>query len=837
MIEKINFMNKYQLLLRLNVHLVLAFFITGAVLPSFGQSQNMQDVLPLKNLGTGSAPLGGGLSGASGLNFGGVSGVVGVPSLRTMDGPLSPSAQQPQQQQALAPLKPNDFQRFVLETAGYKLPLHGQDFFDNLPFNPVNNAPVSGDYPLGPGDQVLVRGWGSLDIDARLVVDRNGMVSIPRVGSVALAGVKANQAEGVIRTTVGKYYKGFELSVTLGQLRAITVYVVGQARRPGSYAISSVSTLASGLFATGGPNATGSMRRVQLKRAGKVVAELDLYKFLTSGSDAAEVKLIDGDVIVIPPAYGHMALVGKINNPAVYEIKSAGETLEDIIHMAGGLPVVADARRVTLERLDPIQSQPRSVQDFALNAEGLKTVLKNGDMLTVASIAPELSNAVTLRGNVSTPARLSWREGMRVRDLIPNKEALISRDSIRRQNEAFFDPSQRERTQRDRDLKPDDLVSDSEFDRRTSLSKSSDAFDLKSANVQSSATIKKKPVADSASLVIESLSDSIGNLYDEINWDHALIERLNRKDLSVSLVSFNLAKALADEKSADNQLLQAGDIVTVFSVNDVRIPQAKRRVMVRLEGEVAQPGVYHVMPGETLQDVLSRAGGVTQDAYLYGSALYRDEVKKIQAENLRKLIARMESDSGTDLAKLGASSGATADAAGITLRLQSAQLSQRQALQTLRQINPDGRVALSIPADLKTTLDKLPDLRMRNGDRLVIPPRPDFVYVYGAVNTEAALLYTPDMSVRDYLKQSGLTEAGNRDAVVLLRANGSALSSNNGSWFNGLLSATVMPGDAILVPQKSDLEPMWSAFTRNAKDITQIFYQMGIGAAALKTLR
>ena len=830
-------MRKFQLPLHSVVHLVVALSFASAALPSFGQMQNMPDDLPLRNPGSGGPTVGGGLSGLSGLSGLNIGGVGGVPSLRTIDSPLSSPAQQVPQQQALEPLKPNDFQRFVLETAGYKLPLYGQDFFDNLPFNPVNNAPVSGDYPLGPGDQVLVRGWGSLDIDARLVVDRNGMVSIPRVGSVALAGVKANQAEGVIRTAVGKYYKGFELSVTLGQLRAITVYVVGQARRPGSYAISSVSTLASGLFATGGPNATGSMRRVQLKRAGKIIAELDLYKFLASGSDAAEVKLIDGDVIVIPPAYGHIALVGKVNNPAVYEIKSAGETLEDIIHMAGGLPVVADARRVTLERLDPTQSQPRSVQDFALNAEGLKTVLKNGDMLTVASIAPELSNAVTLRGNVSTPTRVSWREGMRIRDLIPNKEALISRDSIRRQNETLFDASQRERTQRDRDLKPDDLVSDSEFDRRASIGKSSDAFDLKSANAQGSATSKKKPVADSTSLVIESLSDSIGNLYDEINWDYALIERLNRKDLSVSLVSFNLAKALADEKSADNQLLLPGDIVTVFSVNDVRIPQSKRRVMVRVEGEVAQPGIYHVMPGETLQDVLSRAGGVTQDAYLYGSALYRDEVKKSQAENLRKLIAHMESDSSSDVAKLASMGGGTADAAGLQVRLQAAQQAQRQAVQTMRQIKPEGRVALSIPADPKAAPSKLPDLRMRNGDRFFIPPRPDYVYVYGAVNTESALLYTPDSSVRDYLKQAGLTESGNRDAVVLLRANGAALSSNSGAWFSGVLGTTVMPGDSILVPQKTDLEPMWSAFTRNTKDITQIFYQLGLGAAALRTLR
>jgi protein involved in polysaccharide export with SLBB domain len=310
--------------------------------------------------------------------------------------------------QVVEPLKPNDFQKFVLETTGFKLPLYGQSFFENVqsgqrqggnPFAPVDNAPVTSDYPLGPGDQVIIRGWGSLDIDVRTSIDRNGLVTLPRVGSVQLAGVKAGQAEGVLRNAVGKYYKDFQLSVTLGQLRSITVYVVGQARRPGSYTLSSVSTLASGLFATGGPNANGSMRRVQLKRAGQVVTELDLYSFLSQGSNAADAKLIDGDVIFIPAAAGHIAMVGKVNSPAVYELKSNAETLEQLLAVAGGLPVVADPRRVTLERLNPANNQPRSVEGFALDANGLKTVLKNGDLLTVQAITPETVSYTHLRAH------------------------------------------------------------------------------------------------------------------------------------------------------------------------------------------------------------------------------------------------------------------------------------------------------------------------------------------------------------------------------------------------------------------------------------------------------
>ena len=273
-----------------------------------------------------------GAGGAAGFSMGAM-GTGGVPSIRQIDplNPQQPGANSPAGYlQAPEPLKPNDFQKFVLETAGQKLPLYGQAFFENLQFSqlraqqlqqaqaatapvgagfaPVDNAPVSNDYLLGPGDQVLIRGWGSLDVDVRAVIDRNGMVSLPRVGSVSLAGVKASQAEGVLRTAVGKFYKDFQLSVTLGQLRSITVYVVGQARRPGSYSLSSVSSLASGLLATGGPNASGSMRRVQLKRAGQVVAEFDLYSFLARGDSAGDIKLTDGDVIVIPPALVHHAM-------------------------------------------------------------------------------------------------------------------------------------------------------------------------------------------------------------------------------------------------------------------------------------------------------------------------------------------------------------------------------------------------------------------------------------------------------------------------------------------------------------------------------------------------
>ncbi len=792
-------------------------------------------------------------------------------------------------------LRPNEFQRFVLETSGYKLPLFGVSFFDNVQYsqratlNPLgglgfaalDSAPVSGDHLLGAGDQLIIRGWGSIDLDVRTAIDRNGMVNIPRVGAVPLAGVKAAQAEAVLRQAVGKFYKDFQLSVTIAGLRGITVYVVGQARRPGSYTLSGVSTLASGLLATGGPGPNGSMRRVQLKRAGQVVREFDLYAFLAKGDNSGDVRLVDGDVIVIPPALGHVALVGKVNNPAVYELRRPDEPLADLLDMAGGLPVVADPQRVTLERLDASKSQPRTVSDFALDAKGLQTPLKNGDMLTLQSVLPELANAVTLRGNVARPARLAWREGLRVRDLIPNREALISRDAVRRQNEALFDDVQRTRALREREALPEDLQADADLDRRLQRAQKlsgKGAWGLQDqlggsvglqglvgaqagaqpgtqlgtqvgtqAGAQSGAQVGTQAGTLAGTLAgvggqalgggaAGSVLDTLGQLYDEINWDYAVIERLDRADLSVKLLPFNLGAVLSKPDHPDNLLLQAGDILTVFSANDIRVPLDKRRIMVRIEGEVASPGVYPAKAGETLPDLIQKAGGLTRNAYLFGAAFYREEVRKSQIDNQAKLLRRLESESATALASLSQSTGASSDANLMQARIAAAQQAQRQAIDRVRSLRPEGRIALGLdPVGADQSL-KLPPLRLQNGDRLLVPSPPDFVYVYGSVNTESSIIYRAGRTVEDYLKFAGMGAAADKNNVILVRADGTAVAG--GGWLApSVLSAQVMPGDAIVVPDKIDLEATWSTVVRNAKDLTQIFYQLGLGAAAIRTLR
>jgi protein involved in polysaccharide export with SLBB domain len=323
---------------------------------------------------------------------------------------------------------------------------------------------------------------------------------------------------------------------------------------------------------------------------------------------------------------------------------------------------------------------------------------------------------------------------------------------------------------------------------------------------------------------------------DQVNFDYAVVERVNRRDLSVTLLPFNLGEAIDHEKSPENLSLEEGDIVTVFSIDDVRVPIAKRRILIKLEGEVARPGIYQAAPSDTLKSILKRAGGLTQDAYLFGAGFYREDVRQSQLQNLEKLLRRLESESNASLSQLAQSSGASTNAAIIQAKVLAAQQTQRDAIARLKNLKPEGRISLGLDANDKTEVEQLPALHLQNNDRIWVPSKPDFVYVFGAINTESALIYKSGWTVQDYLNTSGMGSGADKDAVILMRADGSALTSNS-SWRNQVLSTSVLPGDTIVVPDKLDRESLWSTIFRNTLDGTQIFYQLGLGAAAIKTLK
>src|SRR5260221_2535638 len=340
--------------------------------------------------------------------------------------PQQPDQRPPLIQQFTRPER-NEFQDFIEQSTGRRLPMFGQELFEGGPstFAPIENIAVPANYIIGPGDELQIRAWGQIDVDYRAVVDRNGMVNIPRVGSISVAGVKYQDLSEHVKNALSRNFRNFEVLVTLGQLRAVQVFVVGYARRPGSYTVSSLSTLVNAIFAAGGPSLSGSMRSVQLKRNNQTVTELDLYDLLLSGDKSKDAPLMPGDVIYFP-AIGPLAAVsGSVNHPAIFELR--GETsLGALLGYAGGLSTTARSRQITIERL--FDRKDRVVEQVDYSDDVAKRPMKDGDLVSVLAILPRFENAVSLRGNVATPLRYPYRQGMRIRDLIPDKDILITPD-------------------------------------------------------------------------------------------------------------------------------------------------------------------------------------------------------------------------------------------------------------------------------------------------------------------------------------------------------------------------------------------------------------------------
>lgn len=701
------------------------------------------------------------------------------------------------------------FQRYVQKNTGMTLPLYGYNLFESRRYGSMSNVPVPGQYVIGAGDDIDLKIWGSADLAIRLTVDRSGHITIPKIGPVMVAGTRADQLEALLKSRVGKVLNNFELSASLGRLKAIQIYVVGHARKPGMYTVSGLSTMISALFESGGPSATGSLRNVQLVRDGKIISSLDVYQFIQQGQATGDEALLNGDVLVIRAAGPRTAVVGAVEIPAVYELKGDGQSLQELLGYAGGLKVLASPHRALIERIQPDQAQaPRSVIEITLGNEGLKTRLQDGDLVTLQPIHPQFSNAITLRGNVAFPSRYSHTPGMRVADLVSQNHQLIQTNYFDRRN-ALVHHLQAEKTEKNRAKNEADAGANDAHKPLTGVDKSRHAD------------------------VVEQDLNDVKNLLDEINWDYAVIDRLDAKNLKPQLISFNLRKAVHEKDPAHNLLLEPGDVVTVFGVKDLPVPIEKKTQFVRLAGEVKVPGVYQIRSKETLTELVQRAGGLTENAYAYGTQLLRESTRRQQQENLDRAIKKME----ISLAgQFSAQAQNASEADKSTVQTQLAM--QKTMLDRLKQMKAGGRIALEMAPDSL----KYPALTLEDGDSIVVPHRSDFVSVLGAVMLETSLVHRPGETVGEYLEKAGPTRDADLEGALLIKADGTVLANRAlRSWMGwgnaSFMKTAVYPGDTIFVPELVDRRTPYTQFIQGAKDWTQLVYQFGLGVVAIKTLR
>jgi protein involved in polysaccharide export with SLBB domain len=623
---------------------------------------------------------------------------------------------------------------------------------------------------------VRVQIWGTFDFSGTFVIDRNGQINLPKVGVVTLIGVQLKDLEAVLLQKIGTVFKNVSLNATLGKLRGITVYVVGQATQPGTYNLSSLSTLVNALFVSGGPSEKGSMRNIELKRAGRTITKLDLYDFISKGDKSKDVALMPGDIIMIPPAGKRMALVGATDHAAIYEFKD-GDKLRDVLALGGGLSSLASHQDASAERINPQDLKtPRKIQSLKLSAQGLDTVLQDGDVITLLPISPAFANAVTVQGTVAQAVKYPWTANMRITDLIPDSSALISPDY---------------------------------FTRKNNLAISIDA------------TVAGKTIAS-----------RVNNSINQINWEYALIERLNPKELRTEIIPFNLGKAILQKDPLHNLLLQAGDVITILNNTDVQLPAERKTILVRIEGEVSAPGMYQTLPGETLSQLLQRAGGLTPRAYIYGTEFTRESVRKQQQENLDQVIRRLETQGQSAGATLAANLTGDRAAQAATLQQQQQQRMQAQ-IASLRALRSKGRVSLELDANKP----ELPSLILEDGDTILVPTLPAFVAAAGSVNNDNVFIFRQGKTVADVLLAAGLNEDSEPNQAFVLRADGSIFSRRSAGWLSRFEGAKLMPGDTVVVPSKVDRESGYNTLMRGLRDWTQIFSNLGIGAAAIRTLR
>ena len=733
-----------------------------------------------------------------------------------------------------------EFQKFVASTTGQILPNYGANLFQRVPstFAPVDLTPVPPDFVIGPGDELRIRVWGQLSFQANVRVDRSGDIYLPQVGPVHVASVPFAELDDHLRSAIGRVFHNFDLTVDLGQIRSIQIYLAGEARTPGVYTVSSLSTLVDALFAGGGPNSQGSFRNIELRRGSQIITHFDLYDLLVRGYNSTDAKLLPGDVIYIPPVGPQVAITGSIKSPAIYELLP-GETLSAALNNAGGVSAVASSARISVERIE--NHNERQAMEIAYDKTGLETPLADGDIVRIFSIVPRYDKTVVLRGNLATPGRFAWHPGMRLSELIPDKDSLVTRDYWWKRTQLGLPAPEFEPTPGFQNLTQP-------FDGKAVSLKPPAQEDLRAQNELESPQDRSQTAqqrGSSSSLAAQQYSASsspqalrpaqrttVRLLAPDIDWDYATVERIDPETLKTTLIPFDLGALVLKHDASQDLELKSGDIVSIFSEADIHVPLAEQTKLVTLDGEFVHSGVYSVRPDETLQELVERAGGISPKAYLYGSEFTRESVRSVQQARIDEYVQTLQMRiQRSNLALVSSATSTPQDIASGA----AAQSSERDLLSALRQIRATGRIVLTLKPDSVGT-GSLPDMTMENGDRFVIPPVPAVVSVIGAVYNQNSFLYLKGRRVGAYLLQAG---GPNRDAdrkqEFIIRANGDVISRDTVKkvWGNEFANLRLNPGDTVVVPEKT-FKP---SALRGVLDWSQVFSQFALGAAAINVIK
>jgi protein involved in polysaccharide export with SLBB domain len=696
------------------------------------------------------------------------------------------------------------------------------------------SVPVGPDYILGPGDELVIDYWGASSQHIQRSVDREGRISIPEAGSTVVAGRTLGEVQQTIQKMLSHQLRGISVDVTLGKLRTVRVYVVGDVKNPAAYDISSLSTALSALIAAGGPTDTGSYRTVKHYRGKALVEEVDLYDLMLKGVSSAEVHLESGDSILVPPIGPQVTVAGKVRRPAIYELRKE-QTLDQVLDLAGGVPVTGELSRIRVER---IQAHERK-EMMSVNVSGGAGIqaaddafkrfrIQDGDIVTVLPILPYSNRAVYLEGHVFRPGKFSFKDGYKVTDLVSSYDDLLpepaDRAEIVRLHPPDFTPVVIPFNLRDVLSKKVEAPSLEPFDTvrifgryetdgpkvsifgevmrpgEYPLSEKMTAADL----LRMSGGFKRSAYQQEADLTSYSVIDG-----DHVDLDH--------RDIPIG-------RALAGEADTD-VLLKPGDVLTIRQIggwNDIG-------GAVSVSGEVMHPGRYGIQRGEHLSSILKRAGGFSNEAYPYAAILDRAQVREAAAKSREEMVTQIQAQN------IGAPGGTGSSSSSSSSRNNNAVAQERerqQLLAKLKQLQPNGRMLIHVSSQIEKWQGTQADVEVRAGDTLYIPKRPTFVMVAGQVYNPIAITFSSGKHAGWYLKQAGgPTTLANKKEIFVVRANGTVVGRGSGEWWSGnVLGTTLQAGDTIFVPEKG-------AGTGIFKNLNQTISLLSGAAVAVSVIR
>lgn len=699
----------------------------------------------------------------------------------------------------------------------------GYQLFAGAPntFSPAADIPVPPEYVLGPGDELQMQFYGSRDDSMNLVIDREGVIELPKVGPLTLVGLSFVQAKALIAEQVRQKMIGVTTSVTMGRLRSIRVFVLGDAQHPGSYLISGLSTISHALFSAGGVSKKGSLRHIQLKRNGRVVKELDLYDFLLKGNSVGDVRLLPGDVIFIPPIGAVIGVAGQANRPAIYELR-AEKTAQDVMELAGGVLADADVQHIQVDRLS--QSGNRNILDFNFMQQ---TKIQNGDILMLFAVPGMRADTVSLLGHIKRPGQYGLAKEMKLSSLVSSVDDLLPGAFLDYALIQRTDPILRSvttlRVSLDKLLVKQDKRADvllQADDQVYVFSKSSiDPLNMVAVYGQ---VVNPGPYPYAEQMRLVDLVFAAGGPNQQSYLKVAELTRyevIDGKRRQISHMEVNLGDALAGNADA-NMVLLPHDELLIRTISNWR--SATR---VDVQGEVKYPGTYSVDEGERLSSVLTRVGGFTDDAYLRAAVFTRESLRVDQQKQIDELAQRTEAD----VSKMETSVGALKDEM-LRARQQGQLEAAKRVTEQMKRVRATGRIVIEL-ADIEKLKGTSFDLALRDGDRLYVPKRPDEVQVLGEVYNQTAFIYRNDLGSDEYLAMAGgATRGGDAQRTYVVRANGMLEVVNKG-WFSGK-SISMEPGDAIVVPQQVEQ----FNFVDSTLDWSRVMMQVGVSLASMKTI-